>query len=119
FAKSPDVSNLTKVKIQRCMNGAIIDGTPYSFRRNTAQSAANSETPQPSLPVYKRVASIQDSFKTCVEEWEETITSNLTADDNIFLSSNDLALVNRMLKEVSEQIKTIEVKLGNIAMMIK
>ena len=119
FSISPEVANLTKVKIQRCMNGAIIDGTPYSFRRNTAQSAADAETSQPALPVYKRVASIQDSFKTCVEEWEETIASKLTADDNIFLSSNDLALVNRMLKEVSEQIKTIEVKLGNIAMMIK
>ena len=39
--------------------------------------------------------------------------------DNIFLSPNDLALVNKMLKNVSEQIKTIEVKLNNVVMLIK
>ena len=57
--------------------------------------------------------------KTYVEEWEASIMSNWTDCDNIFLSSNDLALVNKMLKEVNEQIKTIEIKLNNVVMMIK
>ena len=47
------------------------------------------------------------------------MTSNWSDYDNIFLSSNDLALVNKMLKEVNEQIKAIEVKLNNVVMMIK
>ncbi|MDE6099003.1 MAG: hypothetical protein K2G24_08965, partial [Muribaculaceae bacterium] len=71
------------------------------------------------LPVYQRVYSIQDLFRTCVEDWEKSVTSNWTDCDNIFLSSNDLALVNKMLKDVSEQIKTIEVKLNNVVMLIK
>lgn len=62
---------------------------------------------------------IQDSFKTCVEKWEKSVTAIWTDCDNIFLSSNDLALVNKMLKDVNEQIKTIEVKLNNVVMMIK
>lgn len=117
-AKSQNASNLTKVKIQRCQNGAIIDEIPYAFRRKAAQSATNSELVQ-NLPVYQRVSLIQDMFKTCVEEWEKAVTSNWSDCDNIFLSSNDLALINKMLKEVSEQIKTIEVKLNNVVMMIK
>lgn len=117
-AKSQNASNLTKVKIQRCQNGAVIDGTPYAFRRKAAQSATSSELIQ-TLPVCQRVFLIQDLFKTCVEEWEKSVTSNWTDCDNIFLSSNDLALVNKMLKDVSEQIKTIEVKLNNVVMMIK
>ena len=52
-------------------------------------------------------------------QWEKSVSSNWTDCDNIFLSPNDLALVNKMLKDVSEQIKTIEVKLNNLVMMIK
>ena len=117
-AKSQNASNLTKVKIQRCQNGAIIDGTPYAFRKKAAQSAISSESLQTS-PVYQRVYLIQDLFRTCVEEWEKSVSSNWTDCDNIFLSPNDLALVNKMLKDVSEQIKTIEVKLKNAVMLIK
>ena len=62
---------------------------------------------------------IKDLFKTCVEEWERSVTLNWTDCDNIFLSANDLALVNKMLKDVNEQIKTIEVKLNNVVMLIK
>lgn len=117
-AKSQNASNLTKVKIQRCQNGAIIDGTPYAFRRKAAQSVTSSESLQ-TLPVYQRVYLIQDLFRNCVEEWGKSVSSNWTDCDNIFLSPNDLALVNKMLKDVSEQIKTIEVKLNNLVMMIK
>ena len=117
-AKSQNASNLTKVKIQRCQNGAIIDGTPYAFRRKAAQSITSSESLQP-LPVYQRVYLIQDLFRNCVEEWEKSVSANWTDCDNIFLSPNDLALVNKMLKDVSEQIKTIEVKLNNVVMLIK
>lgn len=117
-AKSQNASNLTKVKIQRCQNGAIIDGTPYAFRKKAAQSAISSESLQTS-PVYQCVYLIQDLFRTCVEEWEKSVSSNWTDCDNIFLSPNDLALVNKMLKDVSEQIKTIEVKLNNVVMLIK
>ena len=117
-AKSQNASNLTKVKIQRCQNGAIIDGTPYAFRRKGAQSVTSSESLQP-LPVYQRVYLIQDLFRNYVEEWEKSVSANWTDCDNIFLSPNDLALVNKMLKDVSEQIKTIEVKLNNVVMLIK
>lgn len=117
-AKSQNASNLIKVRIQRCRNGAIIDGTPYAFRKMAAQSATSSELLQ-RLPVYQRVSLIQDLFKSCVEEWEKSVTSNWIDCDNIFLSSDDLALVNKMLKDVSERIKTIQVKLNNVVMMIK
>ena len=117
-AKSQNAANLTKVKIQRCQNGAIIDGTPYAFRRKGAQSVTSSESLQ-TLPVYQRVYLIQDLFRNYVEEWEKSVSANWTDCDNIFLSPNDLALVNKMLKDVSEQIKTIEVKLNNVVMLIK
>ena len=117
-SSSLNATNLTKVTIQRCRNGAIINDTPYAFRRTDTQSKKMTESAE-SLTVYQRVRIIRDLFNTCVAEWENSITANWTQCDNIFLSSNDLALVNRMLKEVSDQIKTVEVKLNNLSMMIK
>nr|WP_288084320.1 hypothetical protein [Xylanibacter rodentium] len=113
-----NVANLKKVRLQKCPNGVIIDGTPYAFRTKGDQQQA-SQVSFDNLPIYQRIPLIQDLFKTCVEEWEKSVASNWTDCDNIFLSPNDLALVNKMLKEVTEQIKTIEVKLNNVVMMIK
>lgn len=117
-AKQQNATNLTKVKIQKCPNGAIIDGTPYAFQRKNAVSELSMPSEQ-ALPVYQRVSSIQEFFKDCVEEWEQTVAKLLSDGNNIFLSSNDLALVKKMIKEVNEQIKATEVKLTNIVMMLK
>ena len=117
-AKSQNATNLTKVKIQKCSSGAIIDGTPYSFHRKSSATEL-SVSSEPILPIYQRVSSVQEIFKNCICEWEHTIATLLQEDNNIFLSSNDLALVKKMIKEVNEQIKTIEVKLTNMVMMLK
>ena len=117
-AKSQNATNLTKIKIQKCPNGAIIDGIPYAFQRKNAASELLTSS-EPILPVYQRVSSVQELFKNCVCEWERTIDTLLQEDNNIFLSSNDMALVRKMIKEVNEQIKTTEVKLTNIVMMLK
>ena len=109
---------MTKIKIQKCSKGAIIDGTPYSFQRKGAASAAALTSVQ-EQPVYQKMASIQEFFKSSVEEWEQAISTFMADDCNIFLSSNDFALVNKMIKDIGEQIKTTEVKLSNIVMMLK
>ncbi len=117
-AKSQNATSLTKVKIKRCQNGAIIDGTPYAFRRKGTNPVNSSDT-TPTLPVYQRIAMIQELFKTCVSDWEQIVAANFNNGDNIFLSAAELALVNKMIKEVGELIKTTEVKLNNVVMMIK
>lgn len=117
-ATSQNAMNLTKVKIQKCSSGAIIDGTPYSFQRKSSATEL-SVSSESILPIYQRVSPIQELFKNCVVEWEHTIAKLLQEDNNIFLSSNDMALIRKMIKEVNEQIKTTEVKLTNIVMMLK
>ncbi|MDE5612088.1 MAG: hypothetical protein K2I90_08750, partial [Odoribacter sp.] len=111
-------SNLTKVKIQKCSNGVIIDGIPYTFQRKGTPSDVVAESLQTS-PACPRIAVAQDAFKACVAEWEQLVASNWTDCDNIFLLTADLALVNKMLKEVGELMKTTEVKLNNAVMMMK
>ena len=116
-AVTQNASNLTKVKIQKCANGVIIDGTPYSFRKRNNDSISPEHMQR--LPVYQRISAIQESYKSCVAEWEAQIAENWIDCDNIFLSPNDLGLIKKMIKEVTEQRKTIEVKLNNVVMMIK
>lgn len=117
-AKSQNAQKITKVQIQKCSNGAIIDGTPYAFRRKKTISGVSTISKQ-ELPIYQKVASIQDLFKSYIEEWEQTISIFLAENNNIFLSSMDLGLVNKMIKDISEQIKTTEVKLNNIVLMLQ
>ena len=117
-ATSHNAANVTKVKIQKCSNGVIIDGIPYAFQRKSATIELSASS-GPILPLYQRVSSIQNLFKNFVDDWEQTVAKLLSDDNNIFLSSNDVALVNKMVKEVSEQIKTTEVKLTNIVIMLK
>ncbi len=116
--KQQNASGLTKVKLQKCHNGVMIDGVPYSFRRRGGASAA-----QPvevvAVPDKQRVTELRDAFQSAVAQWEESVAANWTNCENIFLSSADLALVSKKVKEVSEMIKTMEVKLNNIAMMFK
>ncbi|MDE6561259.1 MAG: AAA family ATPase [Muribaculaceae bacterium] len=117
-ATSQNAANVTKVKIQKCSNGVIIDGIPYAFQRKSATIELSASS-GPILPLYQRVSSIQSLFKNFVDDWEQTVAKLLSDDNNIFLSSNDVALVNKMVKEVNEQLKTTEVKLTNIVMMLK
>lgn len=116
-AATKNASNLTKVQIQKCNNGVIIDGTPYSFRKRSNDSISPELMQR--LPVYQRISAVQESYKTCAAEWEAQITENWVDSNNIFLSPNDLGLIKKMIREVSEQMKTIEVKLNNVVMMIK
>lgn len=116
-AKSQNATNLAKVKVQRCQSGAIIDGIPYSFRKKN-QSAVIGETIQ-SLPIFQRIAITQDIFTECVGQWENLVGTNFSACNNIFISSNDLVLMNKTIKEVGDLIKATEVKLNNVVMMIK
>ena len=116
-AKSQNASNLIKVRVQKCQNGVIIDGTPYSFKRKNQPSQIGGAIH--TMPVYQRISAVQETFKECVEQWESQVQKNWTNCDNIFLSSADFALVSKMIKEVNELIKTTEVKLNNVVMLIK
>jgi len=110
-------SNLVKIKVQKCQNGAIIDGTPYAFKRR-ATSAISDDSLQ-TLPIHQHIAAIQETFKKCVESWESQVMINWNNCDNMFLSEADIGLVNKMVKNVGELIKATEVKLNNVVMMIK
>lgn len=113
-----NTSNLKKVKLQRNADGVIIDGNPYAFRVKGGQMSKIQMLLE-DLPIHQRITAAQDLLQYYVADWEKMITDNFTDSKNIFLSKNDLALVDKTIKMVRELIKTIEIKLNNVAMMIK
>lgn len=117
-AKAQNASNLSKVKVKKCANGAIIDGIPYSFHRKNSTSTIETNDPQ-QQSTYQRVTDTQELFRKSVTDWEQSVTANWSNPKNIFLSSDDILLVNKKIKEINEMIKTMEVKFNNIFLLLK
>ena len=115
--KLPNAGKLTKVSLQKCEGGIIIDSIPYTFRRKfeQAESTLNAAV----TPVLGRIYQIQKEFRDCVSQWQESTASNWQGKDNIFLSDSDYALADRMLTETEEKIKVLEIKINNLSMFLK
>lgn len=110
--------NVFNVTLQRCPDGVIVDGISYPFHRKNDQRTKTKLTLE-DLPIHQRIAAVRDLLQEYADDWEKMIAESFTDGKNIFLSKNDLALVGRTIKEVKELIKATEVKLNNVAMMIK
>lgn len=113
-----NVTKLTNVKLQQSDDGIIINGAPYSFRRKDGQRTP-AQKGLKDLPIHQRILAIQDLLQGCAADWEKMVAESFAEGKNIFLSKTDLALVDKTVKEVRELIKTTEIKLNNLAMMIK
>lgn len=111
-------SKLTNVKLQRCDDGVIIDGTLYEFRRKDRQRAKTKMALE-ELPIHQRVTAIQNLLQERAASWEKMAAVSFADGKNIFLSKTDLALIDKTIMTVRDLIKTTEVKLNNVAMMIR
>lgn len=116
-AKSQNANKLSKVKLQKCPNGIIIDGTPYAFRKKGGSLTVS--MPESGTPIYQRIAEVQTLFATTVSDWGERIRDTWSNCKNIFIGANELALVNKKIAEVEELINATQVKINNLIMMIK
>ena len=113
--KAPSATGITKVKIQKCAGGVVVDGIPYSFRR---KSGATLPVQQQDSSAYGKIMEISRELNACVSEWSDQIFRNWTTKNNIFLSQKDYDLVAGICKEVDEQIKTMQVKVTNLRNML-
>lgn len=111
--KALNAKDISKVRIEKWINGAIIDGTPYAFRRE------GSSSDDVSTPFYQRAKDIVDRFEEIVGMWGENAGDNSSFADNIFLEAADIALVDKVRKNVSDQIKSLRVKVNNVKIMAR
>lgn len=109
--------HLTPVKLQRYADGVIIDGTHYAFQTSIPQSFNSPETNE-GMSIQQRFNAARESLKKLVFDWNQMITDGFTQGNNIFLSCNDVALVNTTLKEVEQQLRTTEFKINNLTTIV-
>ena len=103
-----------RVKLQYTPEGVMIDGKSYSFLKNTSKQTLDNVSIN-ELPVTQRIQALFDLLYDCKTEWEQMIASSFADNENIFLSSDDLALISKPAKEVNEKIRITEAKLNNLS----
>ena len=103
-----------RVKLQYTPQGVMIDGKSYSFLKNTSKQTLDNVSIN-ELPVTQRIQALFDLLYDCKTEWEQMIASSFADNENIFLSSDDLALISKPAKEVNEKIRITEAKLNNLS----
>lgn len=104
---------LTKVKLQKCKDGIIIDGIPYLFKKKGKVSVSTEPAMQSSTCadiIFKECSSIQSDF--------ELLKSMFAKDCNLFVSNNDIKLVGKQLDKTEKALKALEIKLQNTKLLM-
>lgn len=112
-AQALNATRVKKVSIEKWVHGAIIDGKSYAFSRHASDSDAAM-----SQPFYQRASDVISQFDQCVAEWEKRIEESARAAENIFLSDTDISILDKAKKEISNQVKALEVKINNVRVMM-
>ena len=114
--KLPNATDMKKVKVSKHPQGVIIDDIPYTFRSKSKNETGHIS--EDKLTLFEKIARAQEELKDIFREWNQMIEDNWKNCENIFLSEKDIALIMQSNKEIEENIKTAEVKLNNILLMI-
>lgn len=104
---------LTKVKLQKCKDGIIIDGIPYLFKKKGKVSVSTEPAMQSSTCaeiVFTECSSIRSDF--------EQLKSQLAKDCNLFVSDDDIKLVGKQLGKTEKALKALEIKLQNTKLLM-
>ena len=104
---------ITKVKLQKCKVGIMVDGIPYLFKKK-GRGFFNSEPNVPSSTcadiLFTDCASIRSEF--------ENLKAHFSKDCNLFVSEDDIKLVGRQLTKTEKALKELEIKLQNTKLLM-
>lgn len=112
--KVRDNTDVKKIKLQKCKNGIIIDGTPYAFERQPGISSSedrmlddeNGKAPNMADLV---IATIDNEIRPQFAKLQALFTKT----KNTFLSDDDLSLMKNYLTKCGMHIEEIYVKAQN------
>ena len=104
---------ITKVKLQKCKAGIMVDGIPYLFKKK-GRGFFNSEPNVPSSTcadiLFTDCASIRSEF--------ENLKAHFSKDCNLFVSEDDIKLVGRQLTKTEKALTELEIKLQNTKLLM-
>lgn len=104
---------ITKIKLQKCRDGIVVDGIPYLFKK---KSRANTYA-EPSDPfsasadiIFTECASIRSDF--------EQLKARFVKDCNLFVSDDDIIFIGKQLAKTEKALKDLEIKLLNTKLLM-
>ena len=104
---------ITKVKLQKCKDGIIIDGIPYLFKKKGRVSLSTEPvTPSSTCAdiIFAECSSIRSNF--------EHLKSQFAKDCNLFVSADDIKLIGKQLGKTEKALKELEIKLQNTRLLM-
>lgn len=112
--KVRDKTDVKKIKLQKCKNGIIIDGTPYAFERQPGISASedrmlNDENCKAPNMADSVIATIDNEIRPQYAKLQTLFTKQ----KNIFLSDDELNLLKNYLMKCNMHIEEVYVKAQN------
>ena len=104
---------ISKVKLQKCKDGIMVDGIPYLFRKKD-RDFFNSESEVPSSTcadiIFTECTSIRSGF--------ELLKAQFCKDCNLFVSDDDIKLIGKQLNKTDKALKNLEIKVQNTKLMM-
>ena len=112
YKKSSNGKN-TKIKLQKCKDGIMVDGIPYLFRKKgwgTFISKSEVPTSTSADIIFLECASIRNDF--------EHLKTLFYKDCNLFVSDDDIKLIGKQLDKTEKALKNLEIKVQNTKLLM-
>lgn len=112
YKKSSNGKN-TKIKLQKCKDGIMVDGIPYLFRKKgwgTFISKSEASTSTSADIIFLECASIRNDF--------EHLKTLFYKDCNLFVSDDDIKLIGKQLDKTEKTLKNLEIKVQNTKLLM-
>lgn len=113
FACRVTGGKITKVKLQKCRDGIMVNGTPYLFKKKdgaepsrarAATSSADADT------LFAEYVAMQDEF--------ERLKGQFASGCNLFVSDDDINLIGKQLSKTGKALKDLGIKLRNTKLLM-
>lgn len=116
--KRTSTGGVEKIQLRKCQGGIVVNGTPYAFKKKFGIVSMSNDDLFGNI--HPTTSLFQDMLKECESLYakHEALAKVLTNSGNLFVSTNDVRLVNRQLKKTSKLLDELVVKLNNAKQLI-
>lgn len=115
FINKTESNEITKVTLQKCNGGVIINGIPYSFKR---KDASTSDFAGDSMAPYANIETIQADYHTVTQKLT-SMQKSFNQCDNLFVSKEDKKLVITQLCKMEKSLNELRLKIENTQLLFQ
>lgn len=112
FDYKKNTGKITKVKLRKIPGGIMIDGVLHLFRKKSGNNATIEDT----NPTDSNMNEITMEYTSILKNFEQ-LKALFNDNENLFVSYNDLKLINNQLSESGKSLHQLGVKIQNINLL--